>query len=164
MLIWIYQNGALFDIFRFGYHHFLPSVDTKRIPKVTGYAVDILWNKNMSFIRWDIRGKNDLKNNVKDLWMIDTAKHEWSLLVSVQYRRSVTLRHTWLTSEDDHPLGYSTGKPSDVTLGNEIDSLSSGIGKCPLFLIYREKEKKKRNLFFFQQQVFSYIKFCFLID
>lgn len=61
--------------------------------------------------------------------------------------------HT-ITSEDDHPLGYSTGKPSDVTLGNEIVSLSSGIGKCPLFLIYREKEKKKRNLFFFQQQVF----------
>lgn len=25
-------------------------------------------------------------------------------------------------SEDDHPVGYSTGYPSDVKLGNEIDS------------------------------------------
>lgn len=57
--------------------------------------------------------------------------------------------------EDDHPLGYSTGKPSDVTLGNEIDSLSSGIEKCLIFSNLQGKREKKRNPFlFFQQQVF----------
>jgi hypothetical protein len=34
----------------------------------------------------------------------------------------IIVRHLQLTSEDDHPTGYSTGKPFDVKLGNEIDS------------------------------------------
>lgn len=79
LVIWIYRNCALFEIFRFGYNRFLPRVDTKRVLKATGSAVCILRSENISFIRQCqmSEGKTTWYDNMKNL--NDSHCHRWKI-------------------------------------------------------------------------------------